>query len=72
MASPPHIAAELKWAGFDMLAHANNHAFDYGAVGILETAEHAEREGLIMPDRGKTCNLRARRNMSSAVAQGWP
>ena len=48
MASPPRIAAELKWAGFDMLAHANNHAFDYGAVGILETAEHAEREGLII------------------------
>ena len=53
MASPPHIAAELKWAGFDMLAHANNHAFDYGAAGILETAEHAEREGLIIAGSGQ-------------------
>ena len=53
MASPPHIAAELKWAGFDMLAHANNHAFDYGASGILETAEHAEREGLIIAGSGQ-------------------
>ena len=42
MASPPQIAAELKWAGFDMLAHANNHAFDYGESGILETLEHAD------------------------------
>ena len=52
MASPPQIAAELKWAGFDMLAHANNHAFDYGASGILETLEHAEREGLIIAGSG--------------------
>ena len=53
MASPPHIAAELKGVGFDMLAHANNHAFDYGAVGILETAEHAEREDLIIAGSGQ-------------------
>ena len=52
MASPPRIATELKWAGFDMLAHANNHAFDYGASGILETLEHAEREGLIVAGSG--------------------
>ena len=52
MASPPHIAAELKWAGFDMLAHANNHAFDYGASGILETFEHARCEGLIVAGSG--------------------
>lgn len=53
MASPPQIAAELKWAGFDMLAHANNHAFDYGASGILETVEHVEREGLIIAGSGR-------------------
>jgi len=53
MASPPQIAAELKWAGFDMLAHANNHAFDYGPSGILETIEHVEKEGLILAGSGK-------------------
>lgn len=52
MASPPSIAAELKWAGFDMLAHANNHAFDYGASGVLETIEHAERAGLVIAGSG--------------------
>jgi len=52
MASPPQIAAELKWAGFDMLAHANNHSFDYGSVGILETIEHVERAGLCIAGSG--------------------
>jgi poly-gamma-glutamate capsule biosynthesis protein CapA/YwtB (metallophosphatase superfamily) len=52
MASPPVIAAELKWAGFDMLAHANNHAFDYGASGVLDTIRHVESEGLIIAGSG--------------------
>jgi poly-gamma-glutamate capsule biosynthesis protein CapA/YwtB (metallophosphatase superfamily) len=53
MASPPQIAAELKWAGFDMLAHANNHTFDYGTSGVLETIEHVEKAGLILAGSGK-------------------
>ena len=53
LASPPQIAAELKWAGFDMLAHANNHAFDYGAVGVLETIQHVEGQGLIIAGSGR-------------------
>ena len=53
MASPPQIADELKWAGFDMLAHANNHAFDYGAMGVLETLQHAESAGLIIAGSGR-------------------
>jgi poly-gamma-glutamate synthesis protein (capsule biosynthesis protein) len=53
MASPPVIAAELRWAGFDMLAHANNHAFDYGSTAILETIEHVERAGMVLAGSGK-------------------
>jgi poly-gamma-glutamate synthesis protein (capsule biosynthesis protein) len=53
LASPPSIAAELKWAGFDMVAHANNHSFDYGSMGVLETIEHAEAAGLIIAGSGK-------------------
>jgi poly-gamma-glutamate synthesis protein (capsule biosynthesis protein) len=53
MASPPLIAAELKWAGFDMFAHANNHAFDYGASGVLETIHHVEGEGLVIAGSGR-------------------
>ena len=63
MASPPLIAAELKWAGFDMLAHANNHAFDYGASGVLETIQHVEGEGLIIAGSGRDLNKRARRDI---------
>jgi poly-gamma-glutamate synthesis protein (capsule biosynthesis protein) len=53
MASPPVIAAELRWAGFDMLAHANNHAFDYGSTAILETIGHVERAGMALAGSGK-------------------
>jgi poly-gamma-glutamate synthesis protein (capsule biosynthesis protein) len=53
MASPPAIAAELRWAGFDMLAHANNHAFDYGSTAILETIGHVEAAGLVLAGSGK-------------------
>jgi poly-gamma-glutamate capsule biosynthesis protein CapA/YwtB (metallophosphatase superfamily) len=53
MTSPPAIAAELRWAGFDMLAHANNHAFDYGSTAILETLEHVEQAGMVLAGSGK-------------------
>jgi poly-gamma-glutamate capsule biosynthesis protein CapA/YwtB (metallophosphatase superfamily) len=53
MASPPPIAGELRWAGFDMLAHANNHAFDYGSTAILETIEHVEQAGMVLAGSGK-------------------
>src|SRR3990170_7964686 len=53
MASPPQVASELKWAGFDMVAHANNHSFDYGSTGVLETIEHVEKAGLVLAGSGK-------------------
>lgn len=49
---PPEIAQELRWAGFDMLAHANNHTFDYGSSAVLETIEHVERAGLVIGGSG--------------------
>jgi len=45
-ASPPAIAGELKWAGVDMVAHANNHAFDYGEGGLLATTKHLDAAGI--------------------------
>ncbi|MGA7545465.1 MAG: CapA family protein [Methyloceanibacter sp.] len=53
LASPPQVAADLKWAGFEMVAHANNHTFDYGTSGVLETLEHVERAGLILAGSGE-------------------
>lgn len=52
-ASPPAIARELAWAGVDMVAHANNHAFDYGALGVLETLRHAAEAGLALAGSGR-------------------
>jgi poly-gamma-glutamate synthesis protein (capsule biosynthesis protein) len=53
MASAPEIAGELKWAGVDMVSAANNHAFDYGSTGVLETIGHVEAAGLIAAGIGE-------------------
>lgn len=53
MTSPPVVAAELAWAGFDVVAHANNHAFDYGSIGVLETLEHVRKAGLVLAGSGE-------------------
>lgn len=53
LASPPAVARELKWAGFHMVAHANNHTFDYGSTGVLETIEHVEAAGLAITGSGR-------------------
>ncbi|KPK91838.1 hypothetical protein AMJ80_07045 [bacterium SM23_31] len=46
MASEPYIADELAWAGFDMLGVANNHTFNYGSIGVLETIQFVEGAGM--------------------------
>lgn len=53
MASKPEIASELVWAGFDMVAHANNHTFDYGSVGVLESLHNVRSAGLVSAGSGK-------------------
>ncbi len=46
LTSPPEIARELRWAGVDIAAGANNHSFDYGSTGVLETLEHVAAAGI--------------------------
>jgi poly-gamma-glutamate capsule biosynthesis protein CapA/YwtB (metallophosphatase superfamily) len=53
MTSPPQIANELRWAGVNMVSNANNHAFDYGSIGVLETLEHCRAAGLIVAGIGE-------------------
>jgi poly-gamma-glutamate capsule biosynthesis protein CapA/YwtB (metallophosphatase superfamily) len=43
MGSPPFITDELKWAGFDLLGAANNHANDYGVEGMRKTMEALDK-----------------------------
>jgi len=52
MAARPAMAGELAWAGVDMVAHANNHSFDYGSGGVLATGDAAARAGLVLAGSG--------------------
>jgi len=52
LSGPPEIAEELAWAGIDMVGHANNHTFDYGSIGVLETLENVRRAGLVLAGSG--------------------
>jgi poly-gamma-glutamate synthesis protein (capsule biosynthesis protein) len=44
--SPPWVADELKWAGFNLLSTANNHAFDFGEEGFRSTLRALDAAGL--------------------------
>jgi poly-gamma-glutamate synthesis protein (capsule biosynthesis protein) len=55
MTTAPRLLDELKWMGVDIVACANNHAFDYGEGGILATIRHLEEAGI--PHAGTGRNL---------------
>ena len=52
--SDPKLARDLAWAGFDLVARANNHAADYGAVGLRETTRHVAAAGLVQAGAGES------------------
>ncbi len=52
--SDPALAADLAWAGFDLVARANNHAWDYGTVGQRETSRHVAAAGLAQAGVGES------------------
>lgn len=53
MSARPVIAEELAWAGVDMVGNANNHSFDFGSIGVLETLENIEHTGIRIAGVGK-------------------
>lgn len=53
LSAAPEIAGELAWAGIDMVAHANNHTFDYGSIAVLENLGHVADAGLVLAGSGK-------------------
>jgi poly-gamma-glutamate synthesis protein (capsule biosynthesis protein) len=55
MTTLPGLLDELKWMGVDIVACANNHAFDYGEGGILATIRHLDEAGI--PHAGTGRNL---------------
>ena len=54
MRADPALADELVWAGFDMVARANNHANDYGVEGIRLTTKYVSKVGLVQAGVGES------------------
>jgi len=48
----PFMVEELKWAGFNLFARANNHTMDYAAGGLIATSENLDRAGLVHAGAG--------------------
>lgn len=50
----PALVKELVWAGFDMVSRANNHAGDYGVLGMQLTTRYVEEAGLVHAGVGES------------------
>lgn len=46
MTTPPALLDDLRWFGVNLVSCANNHAFDYGAEGMLATMRHLDAAGI--------------------------
>jgi poly-gamma-glutamate synthesis protein (capsule biosynthesis protein) len=51
--APADLPQDLKRSGFTILSTANNHSYDQGALGLLETQTRLEVDGLISIGSGK-------------------
>lgn len=54
MRADPSIAKELVWAGFDIVARANNHTGDYGVEGARLTTTYVAAAGLAQAGFGES------------------
>lgn len=54
MRAEPALARELVWAGFDMVARANNHSGDYGVLGMNLTTKYVAEAGLLQAGVGQS------------------
>ncbi len=50
------FADALAWAGVDVVSVANNHSFDAGEAGLLETLDHLRRAGVSPAGAGRNLN----------------
>ncbi len=50
----PGLAKELVWAGFDLVSRANNHAGDFGVIGMELTTKYVEAAGLVQAGVGRS------------------
>jgi poly-gamma-glutamate synthesis protein (capsule biosynthesis protein) len=54
MRAEPALLKDLVWAGFDMVARANNHSGDYGVLGMNLTTKHVAAAGLVQAGVGQS------------------
>lgn len=54
MRGEPLLAEELSWAGIDMVSRANNHAGDYGTLGMQLTTKYVNEAGIIQAGVGNS------------------
>lgn len=52
--APPEAYEAIKAAGIDVVSLANNHALDYGQVGLEDTIAHAEAAGMPIVGVGRS------------------
>ena len=52
MRAEPALVKDLVWAGFDLVSRANNHAGDYGVLGMDLTTKYVAEAGLVQAGVG--------------------
>ena len=73
MRADPSIAKELVWAGFDMVARANNHTGDYGVEGARLTTRHVAAAGLVQAGFGESLReAREARFLDTEITPRFP
>jgi poly-gamma-glutamate capsule biosynthesis protein CapA/YwtB (metallophosphatase superfamily) len=54
MRAEPAIVKDVAWAGFDIVARANNHTGDYGVEGMRLTTKYTAEAGLVQAGVGES------------------
>ena len=54
MSTPPVLLDDLRWMGFELMSHSNNHATDYGISAVLATLGHVRDRGIPCAGSGAT------------------
>jgi hypothetical protein len=63
---PPHFAKLLRNAGFNVMAIANNHTFDFGPAGYADTKTHLAAAGMLLTGEPHQITLHKVRDVTIA------
>lgn len=63
---PPHFAQLLRQAGFNAMAIANNHTFDFGTVGYEDTKRNLAAAGMVLVGEPHAITLQKVRGITLA------